>query len=124
MVMAFSETLTPDNFIQTRSGIWLINFYSPTCPFSRQFRPYWDLATDQYVRTRPSKHIKFALLDCKQYWDALCKHIDGYPTQLLYIDGQVIDEYPREDDSIQPLIDFLDRKLANVSQKQSNQTAY
>jgi len=99
--------LNDDNFgAETGTGISFIKFYAPWCGHCKRLAPTWDeLATKYSSETS----IKIAKVDCTQERD-LCgrQSISGYPTLLLFKDGQHIAEY-EETRSLDNLVAFVEK---------------
>ncbi|KAJ1937452.1 Thioredoxin domain-containing protein 5 [Linderina pennispora] len=80
---------------ETKDGIWLVKYYSPTCPWSRRFAPTWKQVSGDLQDSLGMKDIYFGEVDCKAN-RALCDKadIDGYPTVVLYRNGVNEGEVP------------------------------
>lgn len=73
------------------SGTCFVKFYAPWCGHCKQLAPVWaDLAID----VEESPELKVAEVDCTVN-ENLCRahDIKGYPSMLLFQDGQQIDTY-------------------------------
>ncbi|KAJ1959542.1 hypothetical protein GGI12_004284 [Dipsacomyces acuminosporus] len=74
---------------KTKDGIWLVKFYSPTCPWSRRFAPTWTKVSGDLQDRLATSDVYFGEVDCKAN-RALCDsaNIDGYPT-VVHFDHSV-----------------------------------
>lgn len=80
--------LSTEDHHQTKSGIWLVEYYAPWCGFCKRLAPIWaELATN--VKTN-NLGFKVAKIDCTQN-SGVCSsaNVHGYPTIKLYVNGQV-----------------------------------
>ncbi|KAJ1999346.1 hypothetical protein GGI04_004266 [Coemansia thaxteri] len=88
--------LNASNFeAETKDGIWLVKYYSPSCPWSRRFAPTWQKVYTDLQDGLGPKDIFFGEVDCKEN-RAICDaaDIDGYPTVVHYNQGVNKGEVP------------------------------
>ncbi|KAF2636916.1 thioredoxin-like protein [Massarina eburnea CBS 473.64] len=93
---------------KTKTGHWLVEFFSPQCPHCMQFKPTWQTLYEFYYTTKPliTKQdndddtlnsftryydFKFAKVNCLAFRDACVDHeINNYPSILQIEDGKEI----------------------------------
>ncbi|KAI8325640.1 thioredoxin-like protein [Martensiomyces pterosporus] len=95
-VVSGYDILDTANFdAKTKDGIWLVKFYSPTCPWSRRFAPTWTKVYEDLQDGLSVKDVFFGEVDCKAN-RALCDSvdIDGYPTVVHFDQGANKGEVP------------------------------
>ncbi|PIA15854.1 thioredoxin-like protein [Coemansia reversa NRRL 1564] len=88
--------LDTENFdTHVQSGLWLIKYYSPTCPWSRRFAPVWERVYQSLEDDLVASDVHLGEVDCKAN-PALCvaASIDGYPTVVYYNQGVNQGEVP------------------------------
>ncbi|KAJ2721589.1 hypothetical protein GGI07_003880 [Coemansia sp. Benny D115] len=80
---------------ETKTGQWLVKYYSPTCRWSKQFAPVWEKVYTDLQDQLSANDIYFAEVDCKAN-RAICDaaDIDGYPTVVHYSQGVNKGEVP------------------------------
>ncbi|CAI6337110.1 unnamed protein product [Periconia digitata] len=96
---------------KTKTGHWLVEFYSPMCPHCRHFKPTWQTLYEFYYTSKPlitTKEdtdspeslnsftrfydFKFAKVDCIAFKDACMDHdISNYPSILRIEDGKEVE---------------------------------
>ncbi|EER16982.1 protein disulfide isomerase, putative [Perkinsus marinus ATCC 50983] len=70
-----------------KSGLSLVMFYAPGCPYCRSFKPFFDNAVEKLAMHDPP--MRFGMIDGIQYPNAILRHqIPYYPTVKLFIDSQ------------------------------------
>jgi thioredoxin domain-containing protein 5 len=70
-----ANELTPDNFdSSTASGLWFIEFYSPSCGHCRAFAPTWKQLVEQAATETPG--VKLAQVNCLAYGGTVCIRTD------------------------------------------------
>ncbi|KAJ3103511.1 hypothetical protein HDU96_009227 [Phlyctochytrium bullatum] len=85
---------------RTKDGVWMIMFGASWCPYTQKATPMWldfqklfDSKHDSASRT-----LNIAKVECGEN-EAFCTNlkIEGYPTYLLYVDGNPREEYTGDD---------------------------
>ncbi|CAK8683256.1 thioredoxin domain-containing protein 5-like [Clavelina lepadiformis] len=86
--------LDESNFdFNTAVDVTFVKFYAPWCGFCQRLAPIWEeLANEDFSLVKLG--VKIAKVDCTEN-NALCKkyEVKGYPTLLLFKDGNVIEKY-------------------------------
>ncbi|ORX58883.1 thioredoxin-like protein [Hesseltinella vesiculosa] len=108
-----------DNLVKT--GTWLIEFYSPSCHFCKEFAPTWEQLVDVHDGLAASHNIHFGNVNCLVRGD-LCKeqNLPGYPTLRLYHNGKMAEIYAG-DRSFDDVTDFImteHKRLTKPKKKQ------
>ncbi|KAJ2084125.1 hypothetical protein H4R24_000334 [Coemansia sp. RSA 988] len=88
--------LDAENFdTHVQSGLWLVKYYSPTCPWSRRFAPVWESVYRHLEVDLLASNVRLGEVDCKAN-QMLCVNasIDGYPTVVFYKQGVNQGEVP------------------------------
>ncbi|XP_022258343.1 thioredoxin domain-containing protein 5-like [Limulus polyphemus] len=84
--------LTSENFVNAVSqGLSFVKFFAPWCGHCRRLASTWNDLGRKFVR---NTEIKIAKVDCTVE-DALCSEnkVEGYPTLILFRNGERIQEY-------------------------------
>ncbi|CEH15440.1 Thioredoxin/protein disulfide isomerase [Ceraceosorus bombacis] len=87
--------LTPSDFsTSTSKGMWLVEFYSPSCPHCRHFAPVWQDVVEVQEHLALTADFHMSRVNCLTFGD-LCneQNIEGYPTLKLYADSKYIEDY-------------------------------
>ncbi|KAJ2802927.1 hypothetical protein H4R20_003090 [Coemansia guatemalensis] len=88
--------LDAENFdTHIQNGLWMVKYYSPTCPWSRRFAPVWESIYRDLEDDLAVSNVHLGEVDCKAN-QALCvaASIDGYPTVVYYKQGVNQGEVP------------------------------
>ncbi|KAJ3366545.1 hypothetical protein GGF31_008044 [Allomyces arbusculus] len=92
--------LSAANFTSSiRSDVWMVKFMTPWCPHCKRAAPaYRNFARN--TKKIQAKGFHIGKLNCEAN-EAICDdlEIDGYPTFLVFKNGQVLFEYEGELDS-------------------------
>lgn len=87
--------LTDSSFDKTiKYGSTFVKFLAPWCAHCKRLSPVWDDLARKLVGT---PGLRVAKVDCSQF-EKLCdrEKIDGYPTLILFKDGERVAEYEDE----------------------------
>merc|ERR1719334_2005197 len=89
-----------------RGETTFVKFFAPWCGHCKTLAPTWEL-----LSTKFANKVKVAEVDCTQN-RALCQRfkIDGYPTLMLFKDGQPVEQYSGGRD-IKTLSNYLEKKM-------------
>ncbi|GBF04707.1 thioredoxin [Deinococcus aerius] len=81
-------TLQDHNFQESvQQDVWVIDFWSPTCQPCKVVTPILEELSREFSPT-----IHFGSVNAKQeIRTALSNHISGYPTVVIYRNGEPID---------------------------------
>lgn len=86
--------LTADNFKnEIKEGLAIVKYFAPWCGHCKRLAPTWDDLGKKY---KSNKDVQIVKVDCTlQKNKALCsdEKIEGFPTILLYKNGDKISEY-------------------------------
>lgn len=106
----------------TTKGHWFVKFFSPHCGHCRALAPYWEKAGHKYEPYTKSHDFHLASVDCTVDGDLCGEHkILGYPTLLLYKDGERIDEWLNigGSDPLVPIAKFIDKYVGGTELESS-----
>uniref|UniRef100_A0A0A9XS29 Thioredoxin domain-containing protein 5 n=1 Tax=Lygus hesperus TaxID=30085 RepID=A0A0A9XS29_LYGHE len=100
-------TLTSDNFdAGVSNGLTFVKFFAPWCGHCKGLAPTWEVLGKKFSSY---KKVSIAKVDCTlEANKQLCndQEVDGFPTLLLYKDGEKIDEHTGSR-SFEDLYDFV-----------------
>ncbi|XP_067118624.1 thioredoxin domain-containing protein 5 [Centruroides vittatus] len=84
--------LTENDFEETiETGVTFIKFFAPWCGHCRNLEPTWNHLGQKFLT---NDRIKIAKVDCTLHENLCSKHkVDGYPTLLLFRNGERLAEY-------------------------------
>lgn len=68
----------------------IIYAYSKTCPFCTQFENTFDVVTKEFIKSNTTYEIDVQKIEKGQLDASQMKHIDGFPTVLVYHGGEFI----------------------------------
>ncbi|KAK9765236.1 hypothetical protein K7432_006588 [Basidiobolus ranarum] len=89
--------LTEESLSKIKNDVWLVEYYSPKCSFCKRLAPIWDKVVETEGETLAKSRFFFGRVDCVANKKACeTNNIDGYPTILLYNQGEFIEEYADE----------------------------
>ncbi|KAG8883171.1 hypothetical protein FRB97_007106 [Tulasnella sp. 331] len=92
--------LTSTDFSSTTSqGLWLVEFFSPSCPHCRRFEPTWRNLTEKYDPLEKTNDFHMA------------QNIRHYPDMKLYRNGKELETFEGER-SMELLVTYIDSKIA------------
>lgn len=98
------------NFAQTvANSITFVKFYAPWCGHCQKLSPIWDQLAEAVHADERLSNIKIAKVDCTvQENIKLCmdQQIEGYPTLLVYKDGERQREY-EDSRSLNELLSYV-----------------
>ncbi|XP_070498224.1 thioredoxin domain-containing protein 5-like [Chironomus tepperi] len=76
--------------VSIKHGISFVLYYTKWCHYCRMFYPVWNRFLDSYV----GQHLNFYIVDCiAENLFCTSQKAIGFPTLLLYVDGEFIEEY-------------------------------
>merc|ERR1712203_1318190 len=89
-----------------RGETTFVKFFAPWCGHCKTLAPTWELLSSKFANK-----VKVAEVDCTKN-QALCQRfrIDGYPTLMLFKDGQPVEQYSGGRD-IKTLSNYLEKKM-------------
>merc|ERR1711962_89401 len=89
-----------------RGETTFVKFFAPWCGHCKTLAPTWELPSTKFANK-----VKVAEVDCTKN-QALCQRfrIDGYPTLMLFKDGQPVEQYSGGRD-IKTLSNYLEKKM-------------
>ncbi|XP_023229133.1 thioredoxin domain-containing protein 5-like [Centruroides sculpturatus] len=84
--------LTENDFEETiETGVTFVKFFAPWCGHCRNLEPTWNHLGQKFSM---NDRIKIAKVDCTLHENLCSKHkVDGYPTLLLFRNGERMAEY-------------------------------
>lgn len=97
--------LTDDTFQSAiEEGVVFVKFYAPWCGHCKRLAPIWDqLAGMMHAST----HATIAKVDCTVHKETCSQYeVRGYPTLILFVDGEKEAEYKKARD-LDSLVNFL-----------------
>jgi len=104
----FMVPLNEKNFDSTiRSHASFVKFFVPQCGHCLRLKPLWE----KLASTVDSSKVTIAELDCKQHGN-LCdrEKINGYPSLILYKNGQKAQEYEGKR-TVQEMMAFINKHV-------------
>ncbi|KAG8995766.1 hypothetical protein FRB94_011656 [Tulasnella sp. JGI-2019a] len=116
--------LTSTTFSSTTSdGLWLVEFFSPSCPHCRRFEPTWRELTEKYDPSENITDFHMAQVNCLAQGD-LCaaQKIQHYPDMKLYRNGTELETFNQER-SKEILVEYINSKIAEHTQYTSTAKA-
>lgn len=114
----FPEPLNEDDFnTQLKSGLHVVEFYSPNCHHCKALAPTWEKTWETFYEEGKALHIAFSQVNCLLSGDLCAKEKIGYfPTIRLYGPSGVIKNFPDDAKrSMENLIDFARREANDPS---------
>ncbi|KAL2406041.1 hypothetical protein ABEF93_001734 [Exophiala dermatitidis] len=118
----------------TKDGYWWVKFYSPYCGHCKAIAPLWQTLYEFYVTSDPLQgrtkggqpdlsspnsfhgyyNFHFASVNCIAYGDVCAKYdIKGWPTFLLFKDGEVVERYKGEK-TMEAFSNYVEEKLEQI----------
>ncbi|KAI9756700.1 MAG: hypothetical protein M1815_003065 [Lichina confinis] len=122
------KQLTEDDFgKETSKGYWFVKYHSPYCHHCRDIAPVWQTLYEFYYTSAPVPSSKsslnafhpfydfhFGSIDCIAYGSACeARHVNSWPTFLLYKDGVVAKKYTGTKD-LQGFSNFVEEILESI----------
>ncbi|KAI8908066.1 hypothetical protein EDD86DRAFT_208811 [Gorgonomyces haynaldii] len=98
-----------------QTGAWMLFFGAHWCVNTARWTPKY-LEAQKRVDQEGIK-VNMAKIECSADGEQFCTQnfkVDGFPTMLAYIDGQLKEEYP-DSDEVEPFVEYL-RKLSQEYQ--------
>ena len=89
--------LNDENFAEfTQTGYHFIKFFAPWCGHCKRLAPTWEDLARLYAE---DETVYISKVDCTQSQQLCTSHgVRGYPTLLLFKDGQKVEQYPGQRD--------------------------
>lgn len=85
--------LTTQNFEKTNNGLWLMKFYAPWCGHCKKLAPTYEKIAN-YFHRRAKQGVHVGKIDATEHAGLASRFdIKGYPTLILYRDGQKVADY-------------------------------
>jgi thioredoxin domain-containing protein 5 len=104
--------LTENSFDKTiNKGVTFVKFQAPWCSHCKRLAPVWD---ELGQKTMGLSGLRIAKVDCSKSENLCNKYrVDGYPTLLLFKDGQRVAEY-EDERTLEMLFDYVTAHVTAV----------
>ncbi|KAK9505131.1 hypothetical protein O3M35_009257 [Rhynocoris fuscipes] len=106
-------SLSGENFLKgISSGFTFVKFFAPWCGHCKGLAPTWEELGKKFAN---KDNVVIAKVDCTlEYNKELCneQEVDGFPTLLLYKDGEKIGEYTGTR-ALEDLYEFVGKHFAH-----------
>jgi len=118
----FTVLLDVDNFKdQVKEGLAFVKFYAPWCGHCKRLAPTWDQLSAAFA---DNKGVKIGKVDCTSEENKnkdLCNEhkVNGFPTLLLFKNGEKVDEYNGKRD-LEDLKTFVNKHLAPAAEEKKD----
>ena len=114
--------LNDENFAEfTQTGYHFIKFFAPWCGHCKRLAPTWEDLARLYAE---DETVYISKVDCTQSQQLCTSHgVRGYPTLLLFKDGQKVEQYPGQRDLdafksyLNKMVEQKDEKVESEEEK-------